>query len=190
MGKLDHLKIKKAPACFAGWAKQFNQQVDLLGSIQGGPGIDIQIAHSPRKTISGPPGHKPKEQPRGKILLTLRPSAINGIGVGGITNGNGNSNSNINSVNTNAVYTDGSIVSLTVQAAALNPNSFPTVLRTNGGGTTNYGITNATGWELRGTTNSVSIPFSAIVRPMSIRTLQICDNGNTRSIDVIASDTY
>ncbi len=183
MGKLDHLKIKRAPAAFADWAKNFNQQVDLLGSIQGGPGLDVQVAHSPRKTVSVPGQPKPREQPRGKILFTLRPSAINGIGVGGGSGGN----SNTNTVNVTLVGSAGFLYSLSVPSAAVLTN-YPTDLRTNGA--TNYGITNATGWELKGSVNSVSIPFAAIVRPMSIRTLTICDNGNTKSIDVLASAPY
>lgn len=122
MGKLDHLKIRRAPAAFSGWAEQFNQQVDLLGSIQGGPGIDVQIAHSARNaSTSG--SHKPNEQPRGKILFSLRPTAIQGIGLLGAGQGG---NSNTNYVNVNVVSSAGTIATLSVPGASLSfvyPNS-------------------------------------------------------------------
>ncbi len=126
MGKLDHLKIKKAPACFAGWAKNFNQHVDLVAGMEGGPGVDVQVAHSPRKLAPSPHGQpRPKEQPRGKILLTLRPSAISGIGVGGGAGGN------TNGVTVNAVGYDGLLVGVIAGNAVAS--NYPILLRVGGG---------------------------------------------------------
>lgn len=179
MANLDHLKIKKAPKAFAGWARNFNQQVDLLASIQGGPGVQADVAHSPRKVQRGPAGSNPKEQPRGKIMISLRPSAINGIGVGGGTGG-GNT--------TQAVGIEGLLLDVLQPTSTNAATTFPNVVRSGNGST--YTIANTTGFSVVNGGNSCSIPFSSITRPMTIRTLTVCDNGNTRSIDIIASASY
>lgn len=184
-GKLDHLKIKTAPACFSTWARNFNQQVDLLASMEGGPGIDVQIAHSPRPQFLQPlAGHSPREQPRGKIKFTVRPSALNGMGVGG----NGSGNANINTVNVNVVGDIGLLYVLAVPNAAIT-TTYPNTIRA-GNGATNYVAGDTTGFEIKGAANSVSIPFSNVARTMTIRTLPYNDNGNCRYIDVIASAPY
>jgi hypothetical protein len=184
MGKLDHLKIKKAPAAFAKWAQNFNQQVDLLGSMEGGPGIDVQVAHSPRAQFLQPlagSGTKPREQPRGRIKFTVRPSALNGIGIsggGGVTN----------SVNTNVIGSTGTISTISVLAAS--PSfTYPNVVRA-GNGNTNYFMADTTGMTIQGTVNAVSIPFANVSKPMGIKTVTVCINGNSKSMDVIASDPY
>lgn len=181
MGKLDALKVKRAPKAFVPTFRKLNRAIELLSSIQGGPGIDVQLAPpmAPRPLSPGQP--RPKEQPRGRIVLSLRPAAVSGLGVGG--------GGTTNSVNTNAVGVDGSLSVLTVQSAAIGTNNYPTTLRTNGN--SNYGVTNASGWYLVGPGgNSVTIPFANISRPITLRTINICDNGNTRSIDILASAPY
>lgn len=120
-GKLDHLKIKTAPECFSTWARNFNQQVDLIGSMEGGPGIDVQVTHSPRAQFLQPlaSSHAPKEQPRGKIKFTVRPSALAGLGVGSGGGSNGNA--------TLAVGINGSLVGVSSET---HPNAgiFPSRL--------------------------------------------------------------
>ncbi len=203
MGKLDHLKIKKAPAAFAGWAKQFNQQVDLLGSIEGGPGIDIQVAHSPRKIISHPQGHKPKEQPRGKILLTLRPSAVNGLGVSG---GGGNTNG----VNVNVVtfgFTGAVVSTITVPSASIGsdyPTSFTTcsnsafvsigsaltVQKTNSSRVGQMTADDDAGLYLSDGTNVFGINYSALSHDIAIKTFVGCNSGSPGNYLVVASDFF
>lgn len=122
-GKLDHLKIKKAPACFVSWARNFNSQVDLLASIEGGPGIDVKIAHSERSVVKpAASSHRPKEQPRGKILFTLRPSAVNGVGVGG---GGGFVPTDTRPV----VGSDGLLIEVLVPNTIPTPNVYPSQLQ-------------------------------------------------------------
>jgi hypothetical protein len=201
MGKLDHLKIKSCPAAFAPFARNFNQQVDLLGSIHGGPGVDVQIAHSPQKRSPGTPGQpKPKEQPRGKILFTLRPSAVSGIGVGSGAGGNSNT------VNTNCVAADGSLTLLSVPSATLQPNTFPTRLYVQNGNTFSYfdgdgmqvqfpnshgvGITPSFGFTVGNAFNYLGINFGDITKDMGIKTFVGCNSGNAANYLVVASDFF
>lgn len=221
MGKLDHLKIKRAPAAFAAFARKHNQHVDLLASMQGGPGIDIQIANSARARLAGPRQPQPPAQPRGRIMLTLRPSAIVAIGGGG---GGSNSNaSNWTGLNVNVVSTNGTLIGVAQTGNATN--SYPTLLRV-GNNSNAYAehsqsgytaINNGTTVQLLATTgmkvsnnaatnmieartddgffvtnggNELSVALADLKRDMSIRTINICDNGNTRSIDILASAPY
>ncbi len=183
MGKLDHLKIKSGPACFEPWAKNFNEQVDLLGSIQGGPGIDVQVAHSPRKTVSTPGQSKPREQPRGKILMTLRPSAINGIGVGGGSGGNGTSF---------AVGAAGALVP--VVTTGNTTGNYPTYLQTGAGPTQGTffadSVTNGGSIGLYGNGATFEAIASQILHDIGVRTFVGCNSGAPGNYDTFASDFY
>ncbi len=183
MGKLDHLKIKKSPACFATFAKNFNQQVDLLASIQGGPGIDVQVAHSPRKTISGPSQHKPKEQPRGKILLTLRPSAVNGLGVGSGTGGGGN-------VSTFAVGPEGTLVP--ILATGASPGSYPNYLQTGVTLAPGSWFSGSSGFGMIGNTNAFSlfVATALVTHNITVREFTGCNSGSPGNYLAIASDFF
>lgn len=85
MGKLDPLKVKRAPKAFVQTFRKLNRAIELLASIQGGPGIDVKLAPpvAPRPVSPGQP--KPREQPRGRIVLSLRPAAVAGLGIGGVS---------------------------------------------------------------------------------------------------------
>jgi hypothetical protein len=180
MGKLEHLKIKRCPAAFADFARNINQTVDLLASIQSGPGIDVQVASSPR-TIKTPNGKgQPKEQPRGKIMFSIRPSALNGIGVGGTGTGGGNT--------TQTVGINGLLVDVLQPTSPNAATTYPNILRAGNGNS--YVIANSTGLSVVSGSNACSIPFANIARPMTIRTINVCDNGTAKLMDIIASATY
>jgi len=201
MGKLDHLKIKRVPAAFAGFAKNFNQQVDLLASIQGGPGIDVQVAHSPRKIVAPPKGQpRPKEQPRGKILFTLRPSAINGIGVSG---GAGNSNT----VNVNIVTSGSTIATISVPSAAVGfdyPTAWTTcsnsafasmtsgftAAKANSARVAQLTADDDAGIYQSDGTNIFSINYSALLHNIGIRQRVGCNSGTPANYLVVASDFF
>ncbi|HEX2656139.1 MAG TPA: hypothetical protein VHN11_21155 [Xanthobacteraceae bacterium] len=192
MGKLDHLKIKRCPAAFAPFARNFNDQVDLLASIQGGPGVDVQIASSPRK-ISGKPNEpKPKEQPRGKILFTMRPSALNGIGVSG--------NSSGGSGNVNVVTSDGTLAlidGINVTGSSAYPDSlqagtfYATV--TTGGvfRAVQLAVSNgASGLVVTADGTGLRVNYADLSHDISVKTFTGCNSGNVADYLVIASDFF
>ncbi len=200
MGKLDHLKIHKAPACFAEWARNFNHQVDLLASIQGGPGIDVSVAHSKPKLAPVPAGqHRPREQPRGKILLTLRPSAVSGIGVSGdasnYTPPNGTASvvsasgfltviQNVNTVDATTQFPSLLKVGNNSATTYHDENSFTS---TDGTNTANIGFA---GLSIATATKSLSIPKADITHNMGVMTFVGCNSGNAANYLAIASDFF
>lgn len=90
----------------------------------------------------------------------------------------------------NVVAAVGSTGYLTnVYAAAATTNTYPTAgAWVTGSG--NVSITN-TGLTVTGTsTNTVYIGFADIARNLYIRTINVCDNGTVKSMDIIASAAY
>lgn len=184
-GKLDHLKIKKAPACFETWARNFNSQVDLLASIQGGPGIDVQIAHSQRAVVKhAGAGPKPKEQPRGRILLTLRPSAANGLGIGGGGTTNG--------VQELMIGPNGSLYAINVIGSAVATGNYPTYLQAGNGAPSTFYAGSGSFGLLGGVGNATSfaIDYGSLSHSMAIKEFTGCNSGSPANYLVVASNFY
>lgn len=233
-GKLDDFKIKKCPAAFAQFARQFNAQVDLLASMYGGSGLSVDFAIPPKGPVKGSNTAKPVN--RGKIILTVKPTALQAMGLG---TGSGTTNA----TNTNVIASNGTIATVTVQAVA-GSSTWPTLLRVQDGRNTiingagvnvvtsdgqKRSVLNGDEISSRSAVNSahallnpgyagaidangngfaadavggviylaftaggkfVTIPLANVVRDLTLRTITVCDNGNSMSMDVIASAPY
>lgn len=197
---LSHLKIGRVPAAFEEWAQKHNMLVALVESIEAAYGIDIKIIANPPKMlrVPGTPGANSK-QPQGRIRVALKPGIIPGAGTGG---GGGGT--------TQAVSIDGTLVNVaTAFGVNTNTTNYPLALYVNNNGTA-LEMTPANGFKvynpadaggtmsqldefgllLRGGGKSLFIDSPNLTHNMSVVTLQVCDNGNTKSIDVIASAPY
>jgi hypothetical protein len=96
MANLSHLRIHNSPKAFAEFAERHNELVGLIESLQGALGVDIQIAHSPKQKVKMPPGvANPKARPRGKILVSVVPTALDGSVNGGASSTGTNYGPNI-----------------------------------------------------------------------------------------------
>lgn len=96
MAKLDHLKVKNCPKAFEQFAEQHNQLVDLIATLEGAWGIDVQIAHTPKDKIStSPNGKGVKSKPRGKILISGLSQALSQLPGSGSSSGVGDYTANV-----------------------------------------------------------------------------------------------
>jgi hypothetical protein len=170
MPDLSHLKIKKAPKALASFAAEHNALVDLIASIEGQLGINVNVASSPRKRISFPVGMKaPKQQPRGKILITGNPTALFAYGAGGSSNGTGEVHLNANGYQVDVDTSNYVRVTNSTQYVGLDPVNGLAVVR---GG------------------NSVTIPFAGITRNITLKEIDVCSNGAAKKMIIVASDPY
>lgn len=164
MSKLDALKIKECPYAFASFAEKHNALVDMLAAMQGQNGVTVVMAEK---------------------------NAIIRGSLGNVAN---------------VVTSDGSLRSVYVSAAA--SNAFPTHLQTgassadrsimeptevsvvNAAGT-EYAALTAAGIEMR-TSGGVVLELlhSALGHNMSIKTIDVCVDNVTYSMDILASDPY
>lgn len=69
MGKLEHLKIHNAPKAFAEFAEKHNDLISLIEGMEGALGIDVHIAHTPRKKLKIGTGAGVFKPPQGKIMI-------------------------------------------------------------------------------------------------------------------------
>jgi hypothetical protein len=69
MGKLEHLKIHNAPKAFAEFAEKHNDLISLVEGMEGALGIDVHVAHTPRKKLKIGTGAGVYKPPQGKIMI-------------------------------------------------------------------------------------------------------------------------
>ena len=157
---LQSLRITKAPKAFAALAAKHNALVSMIEGTRGASGVKVLMAD------------------RG-MMISGDQTGMLGTGLGG-TGGTGGP--------VQAVGSDGLLVSVAQSASAGTPNTYPNTLRAGNGST--YAIMDSTGFRVVNGGNSLSIPFANIARNMGIRALGVCDNGNSKTIDDVASDPY
>ena len=202
MANLEHLKIKNAPAAFADFAERHNELVGLIASLEGSLGIDIQIAHSPKAKVKMPPGVvSPKARPRGKILVSVVPTALDGS----VSGGGGSSNANVGGT-TQAVGVDGKLYDVLQPHGAGNATNYPTALGTRGTGTQAIDISGGTviasngaksafisaidGFGIANGTYGVSFAMADITHDIRIKTMAVCVNNVSMNVLVLASDPF
>ena len=171
MANLNHLKIGASPAAFAPFAAKHNALVDLIASLEGSLGLDVQIASSPPPLKVGSKGGVPNggNWPKGKIKLSFNPTAVAG-GVGGGAGGGG-------SVGPNGTVQVVGINGLLVPAVEANANYtglYPTVL----------------GVQTNGTSPTCIIVGTQVTHNMSVHTFVGCNSGNAGNYLVVASDFF
>lgn len=158
---LDKLKVAKAPKALAGTAAMHNQLVELLARMRGTSGIRVQVTD-------------------GGITISLDPTSATGMGLGG----GGAASGDLLDV----VGSDGLIYRVFANSNTTN-YGYPQELRT-GPNSSPFWKANGTGMFMQSNTNTARIDFANITKDMAIRTIQICDNGNVKSMLIFASAPY
>ena len=167
MGKLDSLKITEAPLAFASFAAKHNALCDLLAGMVGENGISVVIAE--KNAII-----------RGNVTANG-----NVVSTGGITMENVYSNLNANVAN--LVRHDGLLANAYVANA--NIGTYPSI----GKFVTASGnvVIDSVGVVITKSDGKIcNIAFATLTQNMSIQNVQVCSNGNTKSMLVIASAPY
>jgi hypothetical protein len=158
---LDQLKVAKAPKALASTARMHNQLCELIGRMRGTAGIRVQATD-------------------GGIVISLDPTSATGTGLGG---------SGVAGTQTlNVIGTDGLLYEAYVNSNTTN-FGYPNMLRV-GPNASQFWQANATGMFMQGSTNTARIDFANITKDMSLRTMQVCDNGNVKTILIFASAPY
>ena len=183
---LDELKVKQIPAAFAAQAQLHNALVDLIDKMRGTSGIVVQVTG-------------------GGIVVSLNPTALQGLNTGQGTGGNANVGGTVQAVGPNGVLVD------VVQPVSPNaPNTYPNYLRVNeigapsgnvaymqpgevtawrvGAGT--YAQILATGIYMTDGATSMDLPISALTVNVGFREFTGCNSGAPGNYITIASDFY
>jgi hypothetical protein len=218
MPDLSHLTIGKVPSAFAEFAEKHNELVALIGSIEAASGINIKMVSGPAKKLKVPGTSTIfSKKPRGRIRIGIQSAQPTGLTASinelhfryfnnanvltrsyDVDNTNGSvwtdaSNNSTQSVKPNGytgvMYDPSTSIKtnytlnetgLTLQDA-INFDFFA-VVRTNA--TTKIQLFNITG------TNLLSIDAKNVTHDMSIKTIDVCVAGVSKSMLIIASDPF
>ena len=193
MPNLAGLKIHSAPLALKHFAEQHNALVDLISSMEGALGLDVQITHRPKPLAHAKSRQKSKvkDNVRGKILLTLNPTALQGVqqpASGGGTTSELHFNDGATKIDV-----DGTVQGIKSELV-LFPGNYG-LLNTDQVYIVNTGVGNAylsaSGLFIAKNGGlTFSIDVSALTQNMGIKTISVCNSGSPASMLVLGSDPF
>ncbi len=216
MANLEHLKIKNAPKAFEEFAEKINSLVELLEGMEGALGVDVQVAHSPRVKV--PVGGKSgtKKQPRGKILVSglvqQMSQQVDAQGAGGSGGGTASKAVGANGLlidvvlsssanaagyptqlivgDTGSEYTQIDPRTLTIIGAS-NSIQFDAGISSSFARFNGVPVTiNSADFVVDAGAATLEITQTNITHSMSIKTIDVCVNGNAMQMLVLASEPF